>query len=305
MKQQHPFFDTPSGDTMASMALTSVIRSVLPSVVALGWRVEVTTSETPPNFPFIVGTGFAVHEGGLIATNRHVAEQLERLPLKDRFVAFFHRAELSGGQLFAGVRFCGVVRAFAVASFTPAGRYAGDPNPDLAFLEIDVRGLPAVRIRSEANSLETGVEVVSVGFPMGRERLSPHGGDIPSQLNPFVRRGIISSVFPCECENPHGFSVDIESEGGASGSPICSTEDGAVLGILYGGYPGSPVTYGVPGHILATGLESIREKWVPNPSRPLLLELLHADVEEAEQTGTEQPMEWNHLGRFARWSRRT
>lgn len=288
---------------MTCMGLTTVIRSILPSVVALGWRLEMTQDETPPNFPFIVGTGFAVDEGGLIATNRHVVDALEHVPLKDRFVAFFHRAELSNRQLFVGVKFCGVVRTFALASFTPTGRYFGDPNPDLAFLEIDVRGLPAVRIRADANSLQTGVEVVSVGFPMGRDTLSPHGGNIPSQLNPFVRRGIISSVLPCESENPHGFSVDILSEGGASGSPICSTEDGAVLGILYGGYNGSPVTYGVPGHILAAGLESLRQKWVSNPSRPLLADLLRADVEEADRTGTEQPMEWNYLGRLSRWSR--
>lgn len=61
-----------------------------------------------------------------------------------------------------------------------------------------------------------------------------------SQISAFARRGIVSTVLPCACADPHGFSVDILSEGGASGSPIFRTDDPRVIGILHAGFDGAP-----------------------------------------------------------------
>jgi hypothetical protein len=40
-------------------------------------------------------------------------------------------------------------------------------NPDFAFAEIDLQELPCLELSAEANAIEVGSEVVTMGFPMG------------------------------------------------------------------------------------------------------------------------------------------
>lgn len=49
---------------------------------------------------------------------------------------------------------------------------------------------------------------------------------------------------------PHGFSIDAVSQGGASGSPIFRRDDPAVLGMLYAAFERAGLTYAMPGHLL-------------------------------------------------------
>jgi hypothetical protein len=71
------------------------------------------------------------------------------------------------------------------------------------------------------------------------------------QGTPFLRHGIISSVHPFPCPQPHGFSIDAMSHGGASGSPIFRRDNPAVLGMLYAAFEGEArLTYALPGHLL-------------------------------------------------------
>jgi hypothetical protein len=274
------------------MNLSDTIERIIPAVVALGYRLEVTQSNTPPNFPMIVGTGFVVDERGMIATNRHVAEALKKYPNKDRFVAFFRQVPMENDMLHVGVIFRKITMWYSLSDFRHDGRYFGETKPDLEFLTVDLQGLHSLPINGKEGTLRIGMDVVSVGFPSGRDRLSPHGGEIPSQLTPFARRGIISSVLPCPCLNPHGFTVDVLSEGGASGSPICSAEDGNAVGLLYAGWEGEPITLGVPGHILANGLASVLSQWEPDSNLPAMSDLTKRDFNSPEL-----PMKWDFLGR--------
>jgi S1-C subfamily serine protease len=269
------------------MSLPQIIEKTMPSVVAIGTRIEVTQADKPPSFPLIIGTGFVVDENGLIATNDHVLKELYKWPKQSRFVAFFHHAPLSNGGVFVGVAFRNVVSSFELSSFSHTGRFFGDSTPDIAFSVVDIRGLPAMKINGRDNALQIGAEVISIGFPQGRDTLSPHGGDVPSQLHPFVRRGIVSSVLPCPSPLPHGFTVDVLTEGGASGSPICSAENGEVLGILYGSF-----------HLLQESLMTVRNQWEPNLDVPSLSEIFEADISKAGNNPTESPMTWDHLGQF-------
>ncbi len=277
------------------MSLSDVVEGILPSVVALGHRTEFTTNNFPPNFPTILGTGFVVDDRGLIVTNQHVVDALDKRPHSERFAAFFRQVRMPNGTIQIGVLFRRLVGYYTLGSFNPSGRYYGDTKPDIAFLSVDVRGLDTLSIDHAENTIRMGVDVVSVGFPSGRDRLSPHGGPVPSQLQPFARRGIVSSVLPCPCFNPHGFTIDILSEGGCSGSPICKTDDGKVIGVLYGGWPGEPITLCVPGHILATGLTSVLSQWKPDPTIPTMEELTKRDL-----NAVESPLEWTHLGQITR-----
>jgi hypothetical protein len=286
------------------MTLKSAIQATMSSVVALGRKSEIPKANAPPPAPIIIGTGFVVDEDGLIATNRHVLEELQRWPGEYNFVALLHHAESEAGDKLVSVVFRKLIGTFWLGSFTQFGRSSPDSNPDLALAVIDVRGLPPLNVKPDSHSLQPGVEVVSVGFPKGKVSLSPHRREIPSPFHPFARRGIVSNVLPYPCEEPDAFTVDISAEGSASGSPICSIDDGAVLGVLYGGCGGTPVTYGVPGYLLASALTSVREQWEPNPALPTLSEAVQSAIDEpavmavAEPVRTEEQAEWDSIRRF-------
>lgn len=276
----------------------------MPPVVALGRKSEIPKANAPPPAPIIIGTGFVVDEGGLIATNRHVLEELERWPGEHNFVALLHHAETPDGAKFAGIAFRKIIGTFWPGSISQSGRNSRESGPDVALAVIDLRGLPALTVRPESHSLLPGVEVVSVGFPKGRVSLSPLRREIPSPFHPFARRGIVSSVLPYPCEEPQAFTVDISPKGAANGSPVCSVEDGAVLGVLSGGYEGTPVTYGVPGYLLASAIASVREQWEPNPELPPLSEAVQSTIGEpalisaAEPVKTDEQAEWDSIRRF-------
>ena len=276
----------------------------MPYVVALGRKSEIPRSNAPPPAPIIVGTGFVVDEDGLIATNRHVLEELERWPGEHNFVALLHHSESEAGDKLVSVVFRKLIGTFWLGSFTQSGRRSLESNSDLALAVIDVRGLSALNVRPDSHSLQPGVEVISVSFPKGKMSLSPHRREIPSPFHPFARRGIVSSVLPYPCEEPEAFTVDISPEGAASGSPVCSVDDGAVLGVLYGGYDGTPVSYGVPGHLLASAITSVCERWEPNLALPTLSEAVQIAIGEptamaaAEPVKSDEQTEWDSIRRF-------
>ena len=59
---------------------------------------------------------------------------------------------------------------------------------------------------------------------------------------------------PVSCPYPHGFTIDVMAQGGASGSPIFLPDRPLAVGILHAGFEGTNITYGVPSTILAKGL---------------------------------------------------
>jgi S1-C subfamily serine protease len=186
-----------------------------------------------------------------------------------------------------GVSFRKITHFCNMTEFNPGGKYFGR-TPDLAFLVVDVRGLPALTIGDAADTLVMGKEVVTVGFPLGTLSLAPYGG--LTQFHPFARRGIISSVIPYPSDKPHEFTVDILTEGGSSGSPICSCEDGSVVGLLYSSFDGVPITYGVPGHIVKSGLQCVLQQWKPNANLDSFEDVVSQIF--SDESG---PIEWERL----------
>jgi hypothetical protein len=77
------------------------------------------------------------------------------------------------------------------------------------------------------------MDISTMGFPMGTQPLVSQGKI--NQLGPFIRRGIISSVYPFSSHQPHGFTIDIMQQGGSSGSPIFSGDTPRVVGLMWGG----------------------------------------------------------------------
>jgi hypothetical protein len=263
------------------MKLTDAIRRVSPSVVAFGSRLVPSKTTLPPGFPLIIGTGFIVDERGLVLTNQHVIDAIAQIPSDARFVMLFPEPISQKGQTLFGVILRQILAVNSIASFASSGPYFGDEKPDFGFVQINLQGLPVIEICGDSNVIEVGLEVATLGFPMGDAPLTPYDKGRPSQMSAFARRGIVSSVLPCACADPHGFTVDILSEGGASGSPIFRTDDPRAIGILHAGFNGAPITYGVPGHFLQTGLEIVEKDWAPNLAGiPTLKELVEQERPE-------------------------
>ena len=207
-------------------------------------------------------------------TNEHVVEAMQQIPAAARFVMLFPEPASVAGETRFGVILRPIKSVNSVSSFESNSPFFGQAKPDFAFVQIDVQDVPALEICGDSNTIEVGLEVATLGFPMGEVPLMPYDQSKASQISAFARRGIVSSVLPCACADPHGFSIDVLSEGGASGSPIFRVDDPSVIGILHAGYPGAPITYGVPGHLLKTGFELVAQDWNPNLSGvPTLAEL--------------------------------
>jgi S1-C subfamily serine protease len=210
--------------------LTKLFSDSGPAVLAFITRLS---SGTKPHFPTIFGTGFFVDSSGLAATNRHVIEVFAQLPPHPR----------TGESALAAVLFLpgndeyswqvlrlDVLSSNVLSEFTSTDTWYGQTVPDIGFVQLRVRENPTLKLASEKHYLKVGMDVATIGYPMGTPPLTALGK--LNQASPFVRHGIVSSVFPCPTPLPHGFTVDIMQQGGSSGSPIFRTDDGVVVGMM-------------------------------------------------------------------------
>jgi S1-C subfamily serine protease len=218
----------------------------------------------------IIGTGFVVREDGLIATNDHVVRAFDKLfkapraqkeewPVVAWLWTFTENAVLRVPLEVLG--------KFEITDIPRPHHYLGPKTPDLAFVHVKAKGLPAVEV-DDSTVLKEGLEVATAGFPMGTNALMALGG--LQQLTPTLQRGIISAVLPFACARPHAFTINVMVQGGASGSPVFLTESGKTIGVVYrklseirqtkaqDKYEASTnISYVVPSYYIAGSLRSI------------------------------------------------
>ncbi len=196
----------------------ATIEHVKSAVVAVG---TVQRTRSPP-FQFR-GTGFAVGDGTLIATNAHVLPgALDSVRAESIAVAL--PAPAKNGQQQMQLR--------------EARQVAIDPNVDLALLRINGPPLAALTLRTD--DVREGQEVMFTGFPIGAILgLYPatHRGIVSAitpiaipqaraaQLNTATVRRLESGVFPV-------FQLDATAYPGNSGSPLFDPATGEVIGIV-------------------------------------------------------------------------
>jgi len=225
--------------TEQRLSLADTFDAVRPSVIAFASRIAPTRQGEAPILPEIIGTGFLIDSRGIAVTNKHVVEALQNLLPHPRTGTTSAMAILTPGGERTGdgvafpVLFVDIKAYSAISSFTSNAPYYGEALPDIAFVQLKVRDVPALPLVTEPNAIRIGTFVATAGFPLGTDALVAFGA--VNQLTPFLRRGIISSVYPFPCPNPHGFTIDIMSQGGASGSPVFLTDSPQVLGMVHAG----------------------------------------------------------------------
>lgn len=216
------------------MELAETYSTLRGSIVAFVPRVFPGKKDgSAPDIPPIFGTGYVLHEDGIIATNNHVVDAFRRYvnpPGDDEdswpvCAMLFHRIDEGIAEIPLEVLGVGTIK-----SFEPGEAYYGPPKPDLAIVHVNARGLPAVPVDGNMEIRE-GMTVATAGFPMGSEMLMAPGW--LHQLSPTLQQGIVAAVHPFAAPKPHGFSLNIMVQGGASGSPVFVPETGAVVGTVY------------------------------------------------------------------------
>jgi len=263
--------------------------------------------EPPPEYPPIIGTGFIINENGLIATNDHVAKAFDKLfkppdaegdwPL---YATLFTMLEI--GILQVPLEIIGV---FKIGQFIPGKAYYGPEIPDIAFVHVKAKGLPALEV-DDSIELEEGLEVATAGFPMGEDALTAPG--YLHQLTPTLQRGIISAILPFACPTPHAFTMNVMTQTGASGSPVFIPETGKVIGVLYAGLSDigqtsgqdlyrvpTNISYVVPSHFIVNALAQIEDdlNFKPPEDAKSIEEIIATGLPSAEsmfdETGKRRP----------------
>ena len=185
---------------------------------------------------------------GVVMTNRHIAEDLQALPNNTATAIVFSQVEIGDGERGQPVLFRPVTSYNILESFWAEGQFYGEEVPDIALLAIDLQGVRALEFLSDPNTIEIGKQLGTAGFAMGETTLVRETKVV--QLTPFLRRGIVSSVYPFPGPNPHGFTMDIVTQGGESGSPVFLPNSEKVIGMVHAGYEDTNITIAIPAHIL-------------------------------------------------------
>ena len=201
---------------IARAELASTLARVKPSVVAVG-TYQRTRS---PAFQFR-GTGFAVGDGMLVATNAHVLpDEIDGAKMEALVIV------LPGDDLTGAVR--------------PVKVVATERAQDLALLRLEGGPpLPALRLAGGGGVVE-GQEVAFTGFPIGAVL----------GMTPVTHRGIVSAITPIAIPQANSrdlnpalirrlatdpfrvYQLDATAYPGNSGSPLYDPASGEVIGVL-------------------------------------------------------------------------
>lgn len=208
---------------------------------------EVDRPQPSKKQPFtILGSGFCVHQRGVIVTCAHVVEAFMERSIKEYLDSIPEEEKTKDLQNIPDVR--GFIphvlfylpkvdhhQLLVIPSRVDIGVTKTDMDLGLLRLHPHTffpQGYPTVPIE-EFDEIHEGMEVATCGFPMGN-MLFDQLGTVTSSF----ARGIVSSIIPtagAAREHIKGFQLDLRATHGNSGGPVFSWDTGQVLGVLQGG----------------------------------------------------------------------
>jgi len=215
------------------MTLHELFEGTSPSVVGFICKIRATGIGLLPLFPQLFGTGFFVDSDGIAVTNNHVVELFEKLPKHPKTGAsslgaiLFLPGDKGASQQMLVLDVKGWT---GLGTFSSSADWYGSSVPDIGFVQLNVRDVATLTLASENHYIEIGMDVATVGYPLGDAALTALGKI--NQVSASIRHGIVSSVFPFPTAKPHGFTIDIMQQGGSSGSPVLRREDSHVVGMM-------------------------------------------------------------------------
>jgi serine protease Do len=192
--------------------ISQIVSKIKPSIVGIGIY---SPLGRPSNQ--LRGTGFAIADGTIIATNYHVVDLELDLNSKQQLVVF-----IGSGQKNVA---------------TPAEIIATDPAHDLALLKIKVN-VPPLALDTPQR-IDDGTNVAFTGFPIGAVLgLYPatHRGMIAAYTpvaTPSVNASKISIAMLKRLKEPYFvYQLDATAYPGNSGSPVYDLDNGSVVAII-------------------------------------------------------------------------
>lgn len=196
--------------------LVETLPRIRPSIVAVGTFQRLRN----PSFQFL-GTGFAVGNGLLIATNAHVLPKV-LAEAQQETLAIALAGEREG-----------------TLAVRPARVAAREDARDLAILRIDGTPLPALSL-AEPDGVREGQDIAFTGFPIGNVL----------GFSPVTHRGIIAAITPIGIPQERArqldpalvrrlgtdpfrvYQLDATAYPGNSGSPVFEPDSGRVIGVV-------------------------------------------------------------------------
>ena len=225
-----------------------IVESIRPSVVGMG----LLANPRDPLSVVILGTGFLIDDDGGILTNHHVAEAFigqgdRRVGVRNSVARAVLFVEASGRELPQGYGKavggfgtvpCPIVE-ITMASEAPDVAPHYESEPDLAICRIRVDGLDRMGVPrpkhlplGDSAKVRAGDEVGIMGFPFGLRLLGEE--QELRQMTPITQKGSIAAVLPfSNVQNPHAFQLDMNINGGSSGSPLFLAETGEIVGVVF------------------------------------------------------------------------
>jgi S1-C subfamily serine protease len=212
------------------MALLSASRVDYSAIASRNGAAVVLVAVEMPDGHSFTGTGFSLRSEGLIVTNRHLVRD------------------------DAGARAARVAVIFSdTRRWLPAAVVTLSESDDLAVLRVSEGGrYPAVAGLAARASPVVGAPAVVIGYPFGvATPMEGSGTEVTARAT--LAAGTVSKSLDDVVQ------IDAYAGAGSSGSPVFD-ESGRVLGVVFGGAPGSDgrIVYAVPAARVAALLARVK-----------------------------------------------
>ena len=153
------------------MSLSNTYEKVKPSIVAFTKKYSIVTNpenlnEGQLSFPPIIGTGFIIDKNGIIVTNDHVAEELKMtinissVPKGEGIYQVTIFKITDEGLVQISLEILEVCQPEKYRR--TKGVYYGPDKPDIAFVLVKAKDLPALEL--DVSELKEGIEVAEDRF---------------------------------------------------------------------------------------------------------------------------------------------